>query len=84
MGKLLRQKEARKTLRFFRLSFGATPPYAILLDGNALHASVGSKIDLQHRLRNMLQREAFTLFVPGCVRPRHLYLAKPPLHRACV
>ena len=67
MGKLLRAKEARRTLRFFRLGFGLAPPFSVLVDGNALHASLGAKIDLKHRLCKALQGQAFTMFVPACV-----------------
>jgi len=67
MGALKRAKEARRTLRLFRLGFGVTPPFSVLLDGNALHASLSAKIDLTHRLKKVLQGQAFSLYVPECV-----------------
>lgn len=63
----LRAKQGRKTLNFFRISFGITPPYAILLDGNFIHACTQHKVDIISRLRKHLGGEKFTLFVPRSV-----------------
>lgn len=42
--RLLRAKQGRKALQFFRITFGITPPYAVLLDGNFIHAAVSQKV----------------------------------------
>ena len=52
--RLKRGKEGRKTLQFYRLNFGITAPYAVLLDGNFIHAATSQKIDLKARLSKQL------------------------------
>jgi U3 small nucleolar RNA-associated protein 23 len=56
-----RAKAARKTLQFFKLSVGITPPYQIILDGTFLVAA--QKIPLKERLDRLLQHEPYKLHV---------------------
>jgi U3 small nucleolar RNA-associated protein 23 len=63
----LRAKQGRKTLNYFRLTFGIAPPYAVLLDGNFIHAATSHKIDIFARVKKHLAGEKFTFFVPACV-----------------
>ena len=63
----LRAKQGRKTLNFFRISFGITPPYSVLLDGNFIHVSVSFKIDIYARMKKHLGSEQFRFFVPSRV-----------------
>uniref|UniRef100_A0A7S2B5Q5 UTP23 sensor motif region domain-containing protein n=1 Tax=Octactis speculum TaxID=3111310 RepID=A0A7S2B5Q5_9STRA len=65
--RLLRGKKARKTLAFFRLNFGISPPYRVLLDGNFIHECTSYKIDILARLGKQLGGEKFMLYVPSCV-----------------
>jgi len=63
----LRAKQGRKTLNYFRIAYGVSPPYAVLLDGNFIHTATAQKIDIYERIKKHLGGEKFTLFVPSCV-----------------
>lgn len=63
----LRAKQGRKTLAYYRISFGIAPPYSVLLDGNFIHAATRHHIDLHARIRKQLNGEAYVLLVPSCV-----------------
>lgn len=41
--KVKRQKQVRKTIRFYKVCFGFKEPYKVLLDGNFIHQSVHSQ-----------------------------------------
>jgi len=56
-----RLKAARKTLDFFRLASGITPPYNVLLDGTFLVAIISQKLPLHERLDRLLQRKRFII-----------------------
>mmetsp|Transcript_65 Transcript_65/g.85 ORF Transcript_65/g.85 Transcript_65/m.85 type:complete len:260 (-) Transcript_65:36-815(-) len=58
-----RLKAARKTLDFFRLATGITPPYEVLLDGTFLVAIISQKIPIQERLYRTLQHQKFLINV---------------------
>mmetsp|Transcript_32722 Transcript_32722/g.75333 ORF Transcript_32722/g.75333 Transcript_32722/m.75333 type:complete len:262 (-) Transcript_32722:139-924(-) len=58
-----RAKAARKTLQFFRLSYGIAPPYHVLLDGTFLVAMTSQKVPLRERLDRVLQHKSFHLYV---------------------
>ena len=65
--RLLRAKQGRKTLNYYRISFGIAPPYSVLLDGNFIHAATKHHIDLHARIGKQLSGEAYVLLVPSCV-----------------
>ena len=58
-----RAKAARKTLQFFRLSVGISPPYQLILDGTFLVAMIAQKVPLRDRLDRTLQHQQFSLQV---------------------
>jgi U3 small nucleolar RNA-associated protein 23 len=55
--KVLRQKQVRKTLRFFALAYGLRPPYKVLLDGSFMHAACKSHIALHDLLEKLLMAD---------------------------
>jgi U3 small nucleolar RNA-associated protein 23 len=63
----LRAKQGRKTLNYFRIHFGISAPFSVILDGNFIHLATSHKIDIKGRISKHLQGEKFTLFVPLCV-----------------
>mmetsp|Transcript_11805 Transcript_11805/g.27649 ORF Transcript_11805/g.27649 Transcript_11805/m.27649 type:complete len:275 (-) Transcript_11805:237-1061(-) len=63
----LRAKQGRKTLHYFRISFGIAPPYTVLLDGNFIHTCTKHKIDINARMSKHLGGEKFKFVVPRCV-----------------
>ena len=62
--KVLRQKQIRKTLQWFALSFGLRPPYRIVLDGSFLHAVSSLNIELETMLRKLLMAEVKLFVAP--------------------
>lgn len=62
----LRAKQGRKTLAYFRISFGIAPPYSILVDGNFIHTACSFKIDILARIKKHVG-DKFQLFVPSTV-----------------
>ena len=65
--RLLRAKAARKTLLFYRVTFGLTAPYKVLVDGNFLHHALANvKTSILPRLQRLLGREV-RLFVARSV-----------------
>ena len=58
-----RAKAIRKYLRFFRLIFGISPRYNILLDGNFIFAALKYKVDITERLTKLLQNAEVRLFI---------------------
>jgi U3 small nucleolar RNA-associated protein 23 len=62
-----RAKFVRKYLRFFRIVYGITPPYDIILDGNFIHAALKVKLDIRERLEKLLQGEKIRICVTKSV-----------------
>jgi U3 small nucleolar RNA-associated protein 23 len=62
----LRAKQGRKTLAYFRISFGIAPPYSVLVDGNFIHTACSFKIDILARIKKHIG-DKFQLFVPSSV-----------------
>jgi len=60
--RLKRAKAARKTLRFFQLNGGLAPPYKILIDGTFLVACVRNKVELQERIKRVVQEKPFRMY----------------------
>jgi U3 small nucleolar RNA-associated protein 23 len=58
-----RAKAARKTLQFFRLLVGLSPPYQVIMDGTFLVAMITQKVPLKERLDRTLQHQGFVLHV---------------------
>jgi len=65
--RILRAKNIRKQLRFYRINYGIHPPYKVLLDGNFIFACLKVKMDVKDRLVKLLQEERCSLFVPRAV-----------------
>mmetsp|Transcript_6789 Transcript_6789/g.10214 ORF Transcript_6789/g.10214 Transcript_6789/m.10214 type:complete len:197 (+) Transcript_6789:96-686(+) len=58
-----RAKQYRKFLRFYKIVYGVSAPYHIILDGNFIYAAVKFKVDIEERIRKVLQGESVTLYV---------------------
>ena len=66
--RLLRNKRNRKTLEFFRLVFGARPPYKVLVDGNFVaQAATMQQADAFERLVQQLLGDTTFLHVTDCI-----------------
>eukprot|EP00949_MAST-11_sp_MAST-11-sp1_P001794 g1794.t1 len=79
MGRLKRQKVARKTLNFFRITYGIRAPYKVLLDGNFLHVvSKRSSASIRDMLSKLLGEELpISIEVPAGVIGELESLGKP-------
>ncbi|CBN74552.1 conserved unknown protein [Ectocarpus siliculosus] len=53
--RVTRAKQYRKHLRFFRIVYGISAPYKVILDGNFIHGCISSKVDIEKRLTSVLQ-----------------------------
>ncbi|CAM9290113.1 unnamed protein product [Choristocarpus tenellus] len=62
--RVTRAKQYRRYLRFFRIVYGITPPYKVILDGNFLHQCISTKVDIDRRLASVLQGASFRLYTP--------------------
>ncbi|GAQ82813.1 PIN domain containing protein [Klebsormidium nitens] len=62
--KVKRQKQVRKTIRFYKVCFGFKEPYKVLLDGNFIHQSVHSQAAGQGAIRDVLHK-----FFSGATKP---------------
>ena len=58
-----RSKFVRKYLRFFKIVYGITPPYNVVLDGNFVYAALKVKLDIKERVEKLLQGETVRLYV---------------------
>lgn len=76
--RLLRNKRNRKTLEFFRLAFGARPPYKVLVDGNFIAQAVSMQQDAAfERLIQQLLGDTTFLHVTDCVVAELVALGAP-------
>ncbi|CAM9944670.1 unnamed protein product, partial [Scytosiphon promiscuus] len=66
--RVTRAKQYRRHLRFFRIVYGISAPYKVILDGNFIHGCISSKVDIQQRLASVLQGAAMHLYVPRSAR----------------
>lgn len=64
--KVKRQKNHRRTLRFFRLAFGVQEPYHVLVDGTFILHALRHRIHIKEQLPKLLGGRA-TPMVTGCV-----------------
>uniref|UniRef100_A0A8C5MGW5 rRNA-processing protein UTP23 homolog n=1 Tax=Leptobrachium leishanense TaxID=445787 RepID=A0A8C5MGW5_9ANUR len=55
--KIKRQKHAKKTLTFYKYSFGFREPYQVLLDGTFCQAALKNKIQIKEQLPKYLMGE---------------------------
>lgn len=62
--RVLRAKQVRKHLRFYRLTFGIAPAYRCLLDGSFIHQCLKVKLPIADRLEKLLQEREVRLLVP--------------------
>jgi rRNA-processing protein FCF1 len=60
--KVKKAKNIRKYLRFYKIIFGITDPYHVLLDGNFIFAALKFKLPIIDRLKAMLQGCDFRLY----------------------
>mmetsp|Transcript_1414 Transcript_1414/g.1924 ORF Transcript_1414/g.1924 Transcript_1414/m.1924 type:complete len:250 (-) Transcript_1414:232-981(-) len=65
--RILRAKNIRKQLRFYRINYGIHPPFKVLLDGNFIFSCLKVKMDILDRLIKLLQESRCQLFVPKAV-----------------
>lgn len=77
--RLLRHKRNRKTLEFFRLSFGARPPYKVLVDGNfvAQAAAMQQEGSFERLVQQLFGGETAFLHVTECVLAELAALGAP-------
>ncbi|CAB1116648.1 unnamed protein product [Ectocarpus sp. CCAP 1310/34] len=66
--RVTRAKQYRRHLRFFRIVYGISAPYKVILDGNFIHGCISSKVDIEKRLTSVLQGAKMHLFVPRSAR----------------
>eukprot|EP01138_Halocafeteria_seosinensis_P006990 gb/GECG01007148.1/.p1 GENE.gb/GECG01007148.1/~~gb/GECG01007148.1/.p1 ORF type:complete len:258 (+),score=43.18 gb/GECG01007148.1/:1-774(+) len=65
--RIKRQKEYRRTLRYYRINFDIKPPYKVLLDGNFIHQCVHVKLPLERQMKKVLDEASVELLVPEAV-----------------
>eukprot|EP01038_Epipyxis_sp_PR26KG_P008802 gene8802-11884_t len=61
--RVLRAKQIRRHLRFYRVVFDIVPPYNVILDGSFIFAAIKYKVDLINRIERLLQGEKVNLFI---------------------
>lgn len=52
--RLLRSKQARKSLAFYKLAYGLRPPYTVVVDGNFVHHALKVKTCIKARLKKLI------------------------------
>ena len=65
--RILRAKQVRKTLRYFRMVLGIVSPYKIIMDGTFIAALVRQKLVPAEALRKLLQNAPCEFVVPASV-----------------
>ena len=65
--RLQRAKQYRKHLRFFKIVFGITEPYQMLLDGNFVHICLSKKFNVADRLTKLLQGSRIAICTTRCI-----------------
>ncbi|CAM9311787.1 unnamed protein product [Pylaiella littoralis] len=66
--RVTRAKQYRRHLRFYRIVYGISAPYKVILDGNFIHGCISSKVDIEQRLASVLQGAPMQMFVPRSAR----------------
>ena len=61
--RVLRAKHVRKCLQFYRIVFGLTAPFHVLLDGNFIFHAIKFKVDIRLRVEKLLQEPGVKLYV---------------------
>ncbi|XP_029447780.1 rRNA-processing protein UTP23 homolog [Rhinatrema bivittatum] len=64
--KIRRQKQAKKTLSFYKYNFGFRPPLQVLVDGTFCQAALSNKIQIKEQLPKYLMGDVH-LCTTGCV-----------------
>jgi U3 small nucleolar RNA-associated protein 23 len=65
--RILRAKQVRKTLRFFRMVCNIVPTYHVLMDGTYIAAHVAQRLDPTEQLVKALQGASCEFWVPSAV-----------------
>mmetsp|Transcript_10429 Transcript_10429/g.36409 ORF Transcript_10429/g.36409 Transcript_10429/m.36409 type:complete len:309 (-) Transcript_10429:65-991(-) len=67
--RILRQKQHRKILRFYRMMYNVSPPFKVLLDGNFIHIGLRTSAEIKRLLPSLLQErpDVVRLFVTPCI-----------------
>mmetsp|Transcript_17929 Transcript_17929/g.34011 ORF Transcript_17929/g.34011 Transcript_17929/m.34011 type:complete len:284 (-) Transcript_17929:42-893(-) len=55
MGKLKRQKWARKYLEFYKLNFGISAPYTLIVDGDYIQEALHHKVHIKEQIPKLFQ-----------------------------
>lgn len=62
-----RHKDFRRSLQFYRLAYGVTDPYKVLVDGTFLCQALREKLHVKEQLPKMLGGKNVTPMTTGCV-----------------
>ncbi|KAA0166770.1 hypothetical protein FNF31_01145 [Cafeteria roenbergensis] len=60
-----RAKNSRRSLRFFKVSYGLVPPFHIVVDGPFLFQACKCSVDARKALEKVLETSNVTLYIPN-------------------